>query len=63
MTEKEKEEAKQTICYSYEVSMVVQIFAEDEDSAKTKLDSEGGFVSKRSIELKDAVPLYSGKEV
>jgi hypothetical protein len=61
MTKKE-EEAKQTNCYSYEVVMVVQIFAEDEDSARTKLDSEGGFVSKRSIKLKDAVPLYSGEE-
>jgi hypothetical protein len=61
MTKKE-EEAKQTMCYSFEVAMVVQIFAEDEASAKTKLDSEGGFVSKRSITLKDAVPLYSGEK-
>ena len=58
MTEKEK---KPTMCYSYEVSMVIQIFAEDEDSAKEKLDKEGGFVSNRVVTLKDAVTLYNGE--
>jgi hypothetical protein len=60
MTEKEK---KPTMCYSYEVSMVIQIFAEDEDSAKEKLDKEGGFVSNRVVTLKDAVTLYNGESL
>ena len=55
-------EKKPTICYSYEVTMVVQIMAENEESAKEKLDKDGGFVSKRDVVLKDAITLYSGEE-
>ena len=36
------EEKKATVCYSYEVKMVVQIFAENEESAKEKLDKDNG---------------------
>jgi hypothetical protein len=57
-----EEKEKPTICYSYEVTMVVQIMAESEEAAKEKLDKDGGFVSKRAVVLKDAVPLYSGEE-
>lgn len=59
MSESEK---KQTVCYSYEVTMIVQIFAEDEEAAKEKLDKDGGFVSNRSVVLRDAVTLYSGED-
>jgi len=52
---------KPTVCYSYEVKMVVQIFAENEEAAKEKLDKDGGFVSSREVVLKDAVTLYSGE--
>lgn len=51
---------KETFCYSYEVLMVVQILAQDKDSANEKLDKEGGYVTKREVTLKDVVPLYSG---
>lgn len=51
-----------TSCYSYEVTMVVQIMAENEEAAKEKLDKEGGFVSSRNVELKDAVTLYNGED-
>ena len=57
-----KEKTKPTTCYSYEVTMVVQIMAENEEAAKEKLDKDGGFVSSRIVVLKDAVPLYSGEE-
>ena len=53
---------KQTVCYTYAVSMVVQVFEYDEESAKKKLDENGGFVSSREVVLKDAVPLYSGEK-
>jgi hypothetical protein len=43
--------------------MVVQVFAEDEEAAKIKLNSDGGHVSRRSIVLRDAVTLYSGEEL
>lgn len=51
-----------TSCYSYQVTMVVQVMAENEEAAKEKLDKDGGFVSSRNVELKDAVALYSGEE-
>jgi hypothetical protein len=59
MTDKEK--TKQTICYSYEVTMIIQVFAEDEEAAKIKLDADGGHVSSRVVALKDAINLYSGE--
>ena len=59
MTVKDNDK-KETSCYSYEVLMVVQILAQDKDSADEKLDKEGGYVTKREVTLKDVVPLYSG---
>ena len=51
-------EEKTTSCYSYEVLMVVQVLASDKDEADKKIDAEGGFVSQRTVTLKDAVTLY-----
>lgn len=47
-------------CFTYEVAMLVHIFAKDRNEADAKLDSEGGFVSKRDVDLKDFISLYSG---
>ena len=55
------ENKKPTMCYSYEITMVVQVMAENEESAKEKLDKDGGFVSSREVLLKDAISLYSGE--
>ena len=46
-----KEEEKETICYTYEVKMVVQVFAEDLEKANDKLEKEGGYVSSRKVSL------------
>ena len=54
---------KETFCYSYEVLMVVQVLAENKESAEEKLDKEGGYVSKRQVLLKDVSPLYNGSIV
>jgi hypothetical protein len=54
---------KETSCYSYEVLMVIQILAENKESADEKLDKEGGYVSKRQVLLKDVSPLYNGSTV
>ena len=54
---KEKDSTK---CFSYEVTMVIQVLAESEQSAKEKLDKEGGYVTKRTTVLVDAVSLFSG---
>ena len=61
MTKEKIEENKITHCYTYEVTMVVQVLAEDEKLAKQKLDDQGGYVTKRNVILKDSIPLYSGE--
>jgi len=49
-------------CFTYEVKMLVHVYAKDREEADTKLDNEGGFVSRRDVDLKDLVNLYSGEE-
>lgn len=53
-------EHKKTLCYTYEVTMIVQVLAESKDHADSKLEKEGGYVSKREVLFKNEVPLYSG---
>jgi hypothetical protein len=55
---KEKDSTK---CYTYAVTMVVQVLAENEQAAKDKLDKEGGYVTSRVTNLVDAVSLYNGE--
>jgi hypothetical protein len=61
MTE-EVTEYRETKCFSYELSRVVQVIAEDEENAREQLNKSGGYVSRRTVELKDAVPLFSGTD-
>lgn len=56
-------DVKETSCYSYEVLMVIQVLAENKESANEKLDKDGGYVSKRQVLLKDVSPLYNGSIV
>jgi hypothetical protein len=51
----------ETRCFTYEVKMVIQVFARSEAEAKEKLDREGGFISQRKVRLKDTVQVYSGE--
>ena len=62
MMTKKDEGTLATNAYTYEVTMVVQILAEDEKSARERLDSQGGYVTSRIVNLKDSVPLFNGKE-
>ena len=55
-------ENKITQCYTYEVTMVIQVLAENEKTAQEQLDSQGGYVTKRNVILKDSVSLYSGED-
>jgi hypothetical protein len=57
MTEKE-----QTNCFTYEVKMVIQVLADNEDNARKQLDEKGGYVSSRVVKLIDSVPLLTGHE-
>jgi hypothetical protein len=57
-----KEEEKETICFTYEVKMVVQVFAEDLEKASEKLEKEGGYVSSRKVSLLNKNTVYSGSD-
>jgi hypothetical protein len=51
-------ETKPTQCFSYEVTMLVHIIADDEVSAKAQLDDQGGIVTKREVKLLNTAILY-----
>lgn len=52
----------ETKVYSYEVSMIVQVIADSEEQSKEKLDRDGGFVTKREVQIKDVHTLYNGEQ-
>ena len=49
---------KTTQCFSYEVTMLVHVIADDEETAKSQLDDKGGIVTKRDVKLANTVMLY-----
>lgn len=57
-----KKKEKTTHVYSYQVVMLVHIVADDAIEARTKLDEQGGIMTKREVELLNASPLYGEKE-
>jgi hypothetical protein len=57
-----KKKEKMTHVYSYQVTMLVHIVADDAIEARTKLDEQGGIMTKREVELLNASSLYGEKE-
>lgn len=55
-------ETKPTQCFSYEVTMLVHIIADDEATAKSQLDEKGGIMTKRDVKLLNTVTLYGEEE-
>jgi hypothetical protein len=51
-------ESKKTQCFSYEVTMLIHIIADDEATAKSQLDEKGGIMTKRDVKLLNTVVLY-----
>lgn len=51
-----------TGCYTYEITMVVQVLAPNKDVADAKLEQEGGFVSSRKVDFKNVVVVYSSDD-
>jgi hypothetical protein len=49
---------KDTLCYTYEVVMLVQIIAPSKEIADEKLDRDGGYVSKRDVVYKHSTLIY-----
>jgi hypothetical protein len=61
MTENQETDAvdtSETYCYTYEVTMVVQVIAPNKETADARLDKDGGYVSKRAVKFLDSVFLY-----
>lgn len=56
------ETKKMTHCFSYEVTMLVHIIADDETTARSQLDDKGGIVTKREVKLLNSAVLYGEKE-
>ena len=55
-------ETKLTQCFTYEVTMLVHIIADDEATAKSQLDEKGGIVTQRDVKLVNTQTLYGEKE-
>ena len=49
---------KQTQCFSYQVTMLVHIIADDKDTAQKQLDEKGGIVTKRDVKLLNSSLLF-----
>jgi hypothetical protein len=53
------EEKITTSCYTYEVTMLVQVLASSQEEADRRLDESGGYSSKRDVVLKKVVELHT----
>lgn len=51
-----------TKCFTFSVAMVIHIIADSEEEARTKLDKDGGIVTKREVTTLDAVVLHNELE-
>lgn len=49
---------KTTQCFSYEVTMLVHVIADDEKTASAELEAKGGIVTKREVKLLNTTSLY-----
>lgn len=57
-----KKDKKITTIYSYQVTMMVHVVADDPIEARKKLDEQGGIMTAREVEVLNAQPLYGEKE-
>ena len=57
-----KKDNKITSIYSYQVTMLVHVVADDAIEARKKLDDQGGIMTAREVEVLNAQPLYGEKE-
>ena len=57
-----KDKEKVTQLFSYEVTMLVHIVADNETTALQQLDEKGGIVTKRDVKLLNTATLYGEQE-
>ena len=55
-------ETKPTQCFSFEVTMLVHVIADDEATAKSQLDEKGGIMTTRNVKLLNTITLYGEEE-
>jgi hypothetical protein len=48
-----------TSCYTFEVTMIIQIVANSEEEATIRLNESGGYSSKRDVSLKKVIEIHS----
>jgi hypothetical protein len=51
-----------SICYTYEVNMVIQVLAPNKEIADAKLEREGGYISKRDVNFVISTVLFEDIE-
>jgi hypothetical protein len=61
-SEKDVMDTSESYCYTYKVTMIVQVIAPNKQISELKLDKDGGYVSKRKVEFVDSVFLYKDDE-
>lgn len=49
-----------TKVFTIQVNLTVQILAENEKDALERLDANGGYVTKRTVDVVDTTPLVKG---
>lgn len=52
-----------TKAFTFGVTMLVQVFAEDKSEAALILDEKGGYMSERTVELRSVVDVESPKKL
>lgn len=57
-----KPDYEATKAFSYEVTMVLQVLATDQEKAREQLDAQGGYVTSRVVKLVAATDLYNGAQ-
>lgn len=62
VTKIKKETAEATQAFTFEVKMLVQVLGNDATKAREQLDAQGGYVTRRDVELVSSVALYNGTE-
>ena len=56
-------ENENTSCFTYKVEMILQILADNEETARMQLDEKGGYITSRKVTFMDSVQVYKGNKL
>lgn len=56
-------ENENTSCFTYKVEMILQILADNEETARMQLDDKGGYITSRKVTFMDSVQVYKGNKL